>query len=464
MGEKISVGDELPMTQIARSEFATKFGLESMRDNLSRVGQDWTGPKYKISLKARRDMELEKSSYNKNNPRMVELSKFPKNHKMPPQLPSGLQTSTLVDIVLNAQPDLMKKRAFKEKLKVTLNSPLCADILKSAFWWFYLDQFKPNKYKEQKDKLYHLASSKFVMLVMRQLDESDSFMSRFPFVLAQLIYCTFCWAYPQSHPKFDGHFRETIFQTCSIWMCGLKYQPNLAVSKWRLGDLEPIGFRVTTAKIRLATEGAHQEPVEHKNEKIKFAEEPAARRTLLFKKSSEKVIQANKFKRRGTVFLKKQKSPQNTAAEEPSRVCDFKTAKFNTAGVSPFLSSYIQSCEANKTEPTSWQPLINRTEIVAEHHSRSLTTQMAESRQVVKASRARIEQCIRDQQFYTRRLRDEWAKKSDEMNEQIQSILRSKKQTAIFAELCATHNTTARNAVPTDKILRLMNKTSVPPP
>ena len=88
MGEKISVGDELPMTQIARSEFATKFGLESMRDNLSRVGQDWTGPKYKISLKARRDMELEKSSYNKNNPRMVELSKFPKNHKMPPQLPS----------------------------------------------------------------------------------------------------------------------------------------------------------------------------------------------------------------------------------------------------------------------------------------------------------------------------------------------------------------------------------------
>ena len=86
---------------------------------------------------------------------------------------------------------------------------------------------------------------------------------------------------------------------------------------------------------------------------------------------------------------------------------------------------------------------------------------MAESRQVVKDSRARIEQCIRESQFYTRRLRDEWTKKSDEMNEQIQSILRSKRQTAIFAELCATHNTTARNAVPTDKILRLMNKTSV---
>ena len=89
MGEeiKISVGDELPMTQINESEFATKFGLESMRDNLRHVGQDWSGPKYKISLKARRDMELEKSSYNKNNPRMVELSKFPKHQKLPPQLP-----------------------------------------------------------------------------------------------------------------------------------------------------------------------------------------------------------------------------------------------------------------------------------------------------------------------------------------------------------------------------------------
>ena len=78
MGEKISVGDELPLTQIAPSEFASKFGIESMHQQLTRVGADWTGPKYKISLKARREMELDKSSHNKNNPRMVELSKFPK--------------------------------------------------------------------------------------------------------------------------------------------------------------------------------------------------------------------------------------------------------------------------------------------------------------------------------------------------------------------------------------------------
>ena len=66
---------------------------------------------------------------------------------MPPPLPSGLRTDTLVEIVLNAQPDLSRKRAFREKLQSLLNSNLCSDILKSSFWWFYLDNFKPDKYK-----------------------------------------------------------------------------------------------------------------------------------------------------------------------------------------------------------------------------------------------------------------------------------------------------------------------------
>ena len=80
-------------------------------------------------------------------------------------------------------------------------------------------------------------------------------------------------------------------------------------------------------------------------EKIKFAEPDSPKRTLLFKKSSEKVINANRMKRRGTVFLKKSKDKEKKKEVEPSRVCEFKTSKFNTAGVSPFLSSYIQSCE-----------------------------------------------------------------------------------------------------------------------
>ena len=350
MGEKISVGDELPCTTLLGSEFAANFGIESMRENLSKVGADWSGPKYKISLKARRDMELEKSSYNKNNPRMVELSKFPKNAEMPPPLPSGLQVDTLVKIVLNAQTDLTKKRAFKQKLERLLNSKRCADILKNTFWWFYLQNFKPNKYKDQAAVLYHQASSNFVMLVTEQLSsncsQNDTFMSRFPFVLAQLIYVTFCWAYPQSHPKFDANFRETVFQTCSTWMNGMKYQPHHQVSKWRLSELEPVGFRNTNNKIRIAAE-AHIEPEVKNAEKIKFQDNV---RSLSFKQSSQALITASRMKRRGTVFVKKKSQAKKI---EPSKVCEFKTCKFNTAGVSPFLQSYIESCDGNGN-PLLW--------------------------------------------------------------------------------------------------------------
>lgn len=233
----------------------------------------------------------------------------------------------------------------------------------------------------------------------------------------------------------------------------MKYQPHHQVSKWKLSELEPVGFRNTNTKVRIAAE-AHIEPEGKAAGKIKFQDNgPYNGRSLSFKQSSQALITANRMKRRGTVFIQKQKSAKKI---EPSKVCEFKTCKFNTAGVSPFLQSYIESCEENSAGVTSWQPLINRTEIVATRDTKSLTEHVAESRKMVRSSRAKIDSCIREQQRYSKRLRDEWTKKSEEMNEQIQSILRSKRQTAIFAELCATHNTTARKTVPTDKILRLM--------
>ena len=72
-------------------------------------------------------------------------------------------------------------------------------------------------------------------------------LHRYSSLLAQLVYVVFCWAYPQSHPKFDANFRETIMQTCSRWVCGIRLQPGLH-KKWDLMKLEPLGFRLTTHK------------------------------------------------------------------------------------------------------------------------------------------------------------------------------------------------------------------------
>ena len=88
-----------------------------MQTGLLQHGSDWNGPKYKISWKARREMELDKSSTNKNNPRMVELSKFPSSSTLPAPLPSGLKNKEIVEIVLAAQKDLATKRSYTKRLR-----------------------------------------------------------------------------------------------------------------------------------------------------------------------------------------------------------------------------------------------------------------------------------------------------------------------------------------------------------
>ena len=88
-----------------------------MQTGLLKHGSDWNGPKYKISWKARREMELDKSSTNKNNPRMVELSKFPSSSTLPAPLPSGLKNKEIVEIVLAAQKDLATKRSYTKRLR-----------------------------------------------------------------------------------------------------------------------------------------------------------------------------------------------------------------------------------------------------------------------------------------------------------------------------------------------------------
>ena len=91
---------------------------------------------------------MERSSFNKNAPRMVELSKFP-SHPLPAPLPSGLRNSAAVITVLEAQADLSKKRKFSRKLESILKSTTCEEILKNVFWWFYIELFKSNKFKAQ---------------------------------------------------------------------------------------------------------------------------------------------------------------------------------------------------------------------------------------------------------------------------------------------------------------------------
>ena len=109
----------------------------------------------------------------------------------------------------------------------------------------------------------------------------------------------------------------------------MKYQPHHQVSKWKLSELEPVGFRNTNTKVRIAAE-AHIEPEGKAAGKIKFQDNgPYNGRSLSFKQSSQALITANRMKRRGTVFIQKQKSAKKI---EPSlgfstffRYCQFQS-------------------------------------------------------------------------------------------------------------------------------------------
>ena len=47
-------GDDLPTDSVPKPTSASDVGTVRLR--MAKMGQDWAGPKYKVSLKARREM------------------------------------------------------------------------------------------------------------------------------------------------------------------------------------------------------------------------------------------------------------------------------------------------------------------------------------------------------------------------------------------------------------------------
>jgi hypothetical protein len=451
-------GDDLPTETVPESTSASN--IHGIRMRMERMAEDWQGPKYKVSFKARREMELERSSTNRNAPRMVELSKFP-SHSLPAPLPSGLRNDAVVITVLTAQEDLTKKRKFCRKLERILTSKTCEEILKNVFWWFYIDLFKQGQLMEEKNKLYQQASKAFATLVMDQLSDSnatkskDTFTLRYSSLLAQLVYVVFCWAYPQSHPKFDSDFRENILQTCSRWVCGIRLQPELH-KKWDLMKLEPLGFRLASNKApgRDQTDNdLNGKRKSRRNTPITFG---SSDNQLKLKASVEKIRRINRIGggRRGTVSAPIQPKP---AKLESSRVYEFKKKKFNIAGLSPFLENYLIRDDTQNGSVCSWQPIVDRTEIVGESGKKSLHQILIESRAEAKRTRKLTESVMKEEELNLKRYQTEMKKNQADLDHQINKIMKSKTQIHQFCEMIML-NTRANQPLATDKLIKILKK------
>jgi hypothetical protein len=199
-------------------EVYTVGNVEFLKSRLLEIGQDWTGPKYPIHLKARQ--KIQQQTYNKNCPRLVELCKFQVKKSIPQPLPNGLTNRKVIGIVLDAQLDLVKKPRYTKKLREILESQICEEILQNAFWFFFIEIWQMELKETWGQELFERTSESFAKLVMQQTDNDlraqgsspfsasqDNFLVRYSQLLSQMLYATFCYAFPQSQEKFRGPFR-----------------------------------------------------------------------------------------------------------------------------------------------------------------------------------------------------------------------------------------------------------------
>lgn len=183
----------------------------------------------------------EKSSSMK--PLLVELHVYPgyEPDEVTP-LPEPLQAKEILLTVINAQQDLWKKPSFKREFQSFIFSKTSQDILQDLFWWYFLQKYQPNR-NIQEMLFNRIAHSYVKMLFTAPVTQyRDKFLKRYPGMMAQAVYCTFCTAFPTSYKQFGDEFKEDLIQLINEWITGTKSVPRIW-DKWNLKALEPNDMR-----------------------------------------------------------------------------------------------------------------------------------------------------------------------------------------------------------------------------
>lgn len=182
----------------------------------------------------------EKSSSMK--PMLVELHVYPgyEPDGVTP-LPEPLQARDILSTVINAQVDLRKKPSFKREFQSFMFSKTSEDILQDFFWWYFLEKYQASR-NIQEMLFNRIAHSYVKMLFTAPVTPRDKFLKRYPNMMAQAVYCTFCTAFPTSYKQFGDEFKEDLVQLIHEWIAGTKPVPRIW-DKWNVKALEPKDMR-----------------------------------------------------------------------------------------------------------------------------------------------------------------------------------------------------------------------------
>ncbi|XP_068551562.1 protein FAM227B [Anas acuta] len=145
------------------------------------------------------------------------------------ELPRHLEAPKLWNLVIKAQhfqKDILKvwRRLFLSKSSIS--------VFQDSFWWWFLQRFKPNQ--EDQDHFFGRIAENFVVLfLLVPIEAKDTFFQVYPDCLSQVIYVTFCEAFPESIKNFDDDFKDGLVDLIFQWISGLK--PRKCVwEKWNL--------------------------------------------------------------------------------------------------------------------------------------------------------------------------------------------------------------------------------------
>lgn len=255
-----------------------------------------------LSWKKASKKKAEKSSSMK--PMLVELHVYPgyEPDQVTP-LPQPFLAREILSTVIDAQRDLRKKASFKRDFQSFAFSKTSEDILQDLFWWYFLEKYQPSR--NIQEMLFNRIAHNYVkMLFTAPVTEyRDKFLKRYPDLMAQAVYCTFCTAFPTSYKQFGDEFKENLIQIIHEWIAGTKPVPRIW-DKWNFKALEPKDMR-------------KDEQIKQDASKGSLVSLPAELREENLSKQSSVYSVGNKLRQKSIPLIVEEKVPNSNSFLSP---------------------------------------------------------------------------------------------------------------------------------------------------
>ncbi|XP_071075166.1 protein FAM227A [Dasypus novemcinctus] len=171
---------------------------------------------------------------------LAELYQHPEfNSSRPNELPNGVDFCDMVGNVVRAvrSPDTGKSFCLDGELEKFLSSPSPRTIWLDTFWWIFHERYQPNK--EVQNKLFDRISRHYASLLYHDSRScyEEALLKRFPSLLSQALYTSFCSCFPQSWFNLP-EFKSDLCNTVSLWMSGIYPCPQ-SYENWNYSELDP---------------------------------------------------------------------------------------------------------------------------------------------------------------------------------------------------------------------------------